>query len=100
MPEKARKIVDEEHVLDRRRGAKIRMEVWALRDGTVTRFNLAYVDAVSFAGDNGRVLGYDTAHGVSHRHFRGEVSSLGPTSYEHALDMFLGEVWVLRKESK
>lgn len=92
------KIQDEEHVLDRRRGIKIRVEVWAAPDGKVTRFNLAYINPSEFAGDNGRVLGYDNAHGTTHRHLRGKVEYFGEMSYEEAVVAFDEEVHAIRKE--
>lgn len=95
---KPTKIQDEEHVLDRRRGIKIRVEVWAGPDGKVTRFNLAYINPSEFAGDNGRVLGYDNAHGTTHRHLRGKVKYFGEMSYEQAVVAFDEEVQDLRKE--
>src|SRR6266581_1370647 len=97
-PGKAVKIQDEEHVLDRRLGIKLRVEVWAYEEGKVIRFNLAYIDPTDFAGDNGRVIGYDNAHGQTHRHFRGEVTPLGRMSYEEAATAFFDEFWKYRKE--
>lgn len=41
-------------------------EVWGDvgKDKTVvTRYNLAYINQAMFQGDNGRVLGFDNAHG-------------------------------------
>jgi hypothetical protein len=51
----------------------IREEVWKDAGGNVFRYNLAFINFHLFAGDNGRVLGYDTAHGQAHRHFAGTV---------------------------
>ena len=39
--------------------------------GRLERYSLAYINPAIFAGDNGRVLGYDNAHGYPHRHFMG-----------------------------
>ena|SRR5438132_3751508 len=97
-PGKSRKIQDEEHVLDRRLGIKLRVEIWANEAGAIVRFNLAYIDPATFAGDNGRVLGYDNAHGETHRHFRGEVTLLGRMSYEEAAEAFFEEFWEHWKE--
>lgn len=30
--------------------------------------------ASKFAGDNGRVVGYDNAHGYPHRHYMGQIT--------------------------
>jgi hypothetical protein len=37
---------------------------------------------MTFPGDDGRVLGYDNAHGLHHRHFMGVVSRYQFTSFE------------------
>ncbi|MBW4040060.1 MAG: hypothetical protein HIU91_14580 [Acidobacteria bacterium] len=41
----------------------LKEEVWMNAAGEVTRYSLAYIDPEVYAGDNGRVLGYDNAHG-------------------------------------
>lgn len=43
--------------------------------GDVLHYSLAYINPMIFAGDNGRVLGYDNAHGYSHRHYLGVVTA-------------------------
>jgi hypothetical protein len=40
---------------------------------------------------NGRVLGFDNAHGHHHRHFMGAVEPVEFTSYEAALERFRQE---------
>ena len=42
----------------------IREEVWKDSSGRIVRYNLAFINFHLFAEDNGRVLGYDTAHGL------------------------------------
>lgn len=42
--------------------------------GKLHRYALAYINPAIFSGDNGRVLGYDNAHGYPHRHFMGEIT--------------------------
>ncbi len=59
----------------------------------VTRYSLAYINPVLHAGDNGRVLGYDNAHGVHHRHCFGRVEPLAEASYEEIVERFSAE-WV------
>ena len=39
----------------------------------VIRYNLALLLPHCFGPDNGRVLGFDNAHGVHERHFLGEL---------------------------
>lgn len=58
-------------------GGLLSYEVWGFREKgrtVVTRYNLAYINDEIFRGDNGRVLGFDNAHGRHHRHFMGVVS--------------------------
>jgi hypothetical protein len=69
----------------------IKEEVWRDAKGTVTRYSLAYIDPMIFPGDNGRVLGYDNAHGHHHRHFCGEVTPYGYATYEQVARQFLRE---------
>ena len=71
------KIVDETHQISRRRGnGKLRREIWVDASGRIMRFNLAYINHEIHRGDNGRVLGYDSRHGVWHGHRLGEVTPL------------------------
>lgn len=57
----------------------------------VTRYNLAYINPLVFGGDNGRVLGYDNAHGEHHRHYMGKAEAVEIGSYEEALNRFQAE---------
>lgn len=56
----------------------LRREVWDDEQGRVVRCNLAYINRGIFQGDNGRVVGYDNAHGFHHRHFMGVVEPVIP----------------------
>ena len=77
------KAVDERFVLSRANGGGIlRRELWVDADGRVARYNLAYINHLLYAGDNGRVLGYDSAHGWHHRHYKGEVTGVELGSFE------------------
>jgi hypothetical protein len=67
---------------------------------TVTRYNLAYINRLVFGGDNGRVLGYDNAHGAHHRHHMGKTQAVEVGSYEQALDRFQAEWQELVKTLK
>ncbi len=60
----------------------LRREIWVDHMGRVVRYNLAYINHLLYARDNGRVLGFDSAHGCHHRHFKGEVVSVPFTSFE------------------
>ena len=69
------KIIDESHkISDTRDNGKLRREIWVDSvTGKVTRYNLAYINHNLYAGDNGRVVGYDNAHDGHHRHYFGVV---------------------------
>ena len=94
------KVVDETHEISRRRGnGKLRREIWVDAEGKVVRFNLAYINLEIHRSDNGRVLGYDSQHGVWHRHYLGEVSPIEASSFEEIEARFETEVQVyLRSE--
>jgi hypothetical protein len=92
MPE--RKIHDERHKIARRRGnGLLRREIWVDERGRVTRYNLAFINPALFAGDNGRVLGYDNQHGEHHRHCRGTCEPYAFTSFLKLEERFQAE-WV------
>jgi hypothetical protein len=78
----------------------IREEVWKDAAGRVVRYNLAFINSPLYAGDHGRVLGYDTAHGRLHRHFAGTVEEIEPYEYGVILERFIGEVNELRTRRK
>ena len=95
-----KKTVDETAVLGRaRKGVKLREEVWQT-DGEVVRYNLAYINPLICAVDNGRVLGYDNSHGYHHRHFMGKVKPIEFDSYKALSERFHAEVNELRKEEE
>jgi len=60
----------------------LRREIWIDQRGQVSRYNLAYINYRIFVGDNGRVLGYDSAHGHHHRHYLGKVTAVDFSSFE------------------
>ena len=94
------KIHDESHkISDKRGNGSLRREVWIDRKGKVTRYNLAYVNHNLHAGDNGRVVGYDNAHGFHHRHYFGGVEPIDFTSYEDVEERFELD-WTALKGSK
>ena len=72
-------------------GGRMRFEVWGyVRNGktVITRYSIAYINHAVFAKDNGRVLGYDNAHGFHHRHYMGKVEAYEFVSYEETVDRF------------
>ena len=76
----------------------IREEVWQSTDGEVVKYNLAFINHHVFQGDNGRVLGYDNAHGKHERHFKGSVEVVKFPGYAALVKRFIEEVTELRKE--
>ena len=90
----------EYHLGGKRRPPILKEEFWQDEKGEVTRYSLAYIDASLYAGDNGRVLGYDNAHGQHHRHFMGATESYAFTTYEALVEQFEAEVQRLRRELK
>ncbi len=78
----------------------IREEVWVDDDGKVARYNLAFINHFMTREDNGRVLGYDNAHGEPHRHFYGTVETIRSENYAVLIDRFLDEVAELRKRRR
>lgn len=76
----------------------LRREIWVDRQGRVARYNLAYVNHAVYSGDNGRVLGYDSAHGNHHRHFRGKVTAVEFAGFKEIEARFQREWHRLAKE--
>jgi len=96
--QRLKKVVDEVHAISARRGnGKVRVEAWGDKAGNVVRYNLAYINHSIFAGDNGRVLGYDSQHGHHHRHYLGVVTEIVFESFEEIEALFEGELHQLLK---
>lgn len=80
-------------VKEKRGGGLIKIEAWEDASGKVARYSMAYINPLLFADDNGRVLGYDNAHGYHHRHYKGNVSIVEDFSnYENMLGRFQQEL--------
>lgn len=90
-----RRLHKETHVISRKRGNGIlSREIWVDEGtGEVTRYSLAYINHTVFGLDNGRVLGYDNAHGYHHRHFMGSVEPIDFSCYADIEARFESE-WV------
>jgi hypothetical protein len=87
-----RKAVDERFYLSgAKAGGMLRREIWVDGGGQVVRYNLAYINHLIYAGDDGRVLGYDSAHGHHHRHYEGKVTTVRFVSFERLEDRFQRE---------
>jgi len=54
----------------------------------VIQYALAYVNPLICSEDNGRVLGYDNAHGRPHRHFMGKMTTESFPGYEALWERF------------
>ncbi|MDP1659816.1 MAG: DUF6516 family protein [Methylotenera sp.] len=94
-----KKLIDESHVISAKKGnGMLRREVWVDDKGKITRYNLAYINHQIFNGDNGRVIGFDNAHGYHHRHYYGKVEAVSFTSYEDIEMLFEKEWLVLRSK--
>lgn len=75
-------------------GGLLSYEVWGYKSQgktVVTRYNLAYINHAICRKDNGRVLGFDNAHGYYHRHFMGKVESVEFESFEATQERFQQE---------
>jgi hypothetical protein len=75
-------------------GGLLSYEVWGYverNETVVTRYNLAYINHAICQGDNGRVLGFDNAHGYHHRHFMGNVEAVEFESYAAIAERFQQE---------
>jgi hypothetical protein len=87
------KLEDERFEL--RHGGILRYEVWGYVEGgktVVTRYNIAYINWQLCQKDNGRVLGYDNAHGAGHhRHYMGKVTSVKFVTYQRTVEDFEAE---------
>jgi hypothetical protein len=96
------KVVDEVHQVRCKSGSHgvIRIEVWQDERGKIRKYNLAFVHHGLCQVDNGRVLGYDNAHGYHERHSMGTAYRVERfASFEQTQTEFLDEVQLLREES-
>lgn len=94
------KIADDSCSLSLKKGnGVLRREVWENEQGQVVRYNLAYINRAIFQDDNGRVVGYDNAHGFHHRHFMGVVEPIDFTTFEDIEERFQAD-WVAFRGKK
>jgi len=56
--------------------------------GDVLEYSLAYINTRIFAKDNGRVIGYDSAHGNHHCHRMGKYETIEFQSFDKILELF------------
>ena len=84
-------------------GRLLSYEVWGYRkqgNTFVTRYNLAYINHDMYQGDNGRVLGFDNAHGYHHRHYMGRIEELAFVSYAATQERFQQEWLEIVKQTR
>ena len=94
------KLYDDTHHISRHRGnGLLRREVWVDKDGRITRYNLAYINHDVSQADNGRVIGYDNAHGFHHRHYFGLVEAVEFVSFEDVEQRFERD-WIALRGDK
>lgn len=75
-------------------GGLLNYEVWGCKEkgkAIVTRYALAYINLAICQMDNGRVLGFDNAHGYHHRHYMGSIEAVEYESYEAIQERFQRE---------
>lgn len=84
------KVIDERYAIPKRKGGgSLKIEAWANAKGQVIKYNIAYINHAIFAGDNGRVIGYDNAHDYHHKHLLGEIFPIEDfISYEEIVERF------------
>lgn len=88
----SKRVIKEEHNLSRKLGGgKLVLEVWEDKYGNTSTYRLAYINGAIYSGDNGRVLGYDNAHGEHHRHYFGEYQVTEFESIEAVIECFENE---------
>jgi len=75
----------------------LREEVWVNENEEVVRYNLAFLLPHLFYPDNGRVLGFDNAHGIHERHFMGTVTEVEFVNFVQTSERFYREVEAIRR---
>ena len=94
------KTVDDTHrIPDKRGNGILRREIWVDAAGKVTRYNLAYINMLIHSGDNGRVVGYDNAHGYHHKHYFGVVTPVAFVNFDAMEEQFQAD-WLALKTPK
>jgi len=98
---KERLLVDESIGIHKKKGnGIIRRQIWTNNNNEVTRYSLAYINRHLFHGDNGRVLGYDNAHGHHHKHYMGKIESVIFNTFHELENQFQQEFEVLHEQTK
>lgn len=96
-----RLVEDDAFAIHRSKGnGMLRRQIWVDHQGKVTRYSLAYINHQLFAGDNGRVLGFDNAHGYHHRHCMGETEPIIYKNFVELEKRFQEEFEVIHEKIK
>ena len=77
----------------------LKEEVWIDERNEIVKYSLAYIHHSICSVDNGRVLGYDNAHGRHDRHRLGQVEAVPFTTYQACVQSFLEEVRIWRERT-
>lgn len=94
-------ITDESFTLNKAKGNGIlKRQIWCDQNGRVTRYSLAYVNLNHHSGDNGRVLGFDNAHGYHHKHYMGKVEPVDFDNFSNIEERFQKEFEVIYEKFK
>jgi hypothetical protein len=92
--QKYQKVINEAfYVAKKNGGGLVKLEAWEDQKGKIVKYSLAYINPLIFAGDNGRVLGYDNTHHYHHRHYLGEITPVDDfKGYQNLVDRFEKEI--------
>ncbi len=91
---KFKKVVSEQFPVNQKKGGGIlKIEAWENEKGEIVKYSMAYINHFIFSDDNGRVIGYDNAHGFHHKHYMGEISEVSDfISYHDLVKRFEKEI--------
>ncbi|MBV9576772.1 MAG: transcriptional regulator [Gammaproteobacteria bacterium] len=78
----------------------LRRQIWVNNEGKVTRYSLAYINHLIYAGDNGRVLGFDNAHDYHHKHYMGNIEPVVFKTFSELEEQFQREFEVIHAKIK
>lgn len=71
----------------------IKIEAWENKNGEIVKYSIAYINHRTYAGDNGRVIGYDNTHNYRHKHYLGQISPVEEfASYQDLAERFEEEI--------
>ncbi|MDQ2925248.1 MAG: transcriptional regulator [Acidobacteriota bacterium] len=76
----------------------LREEVWVNAAREVVQYNLAFLLPHRQRADNGRILGFDNAHGRHERHWLGHAMPFNFIDYDATARRFYGEVEAIRRK--